>query len=375
MTSLTPLRRSTGVSSESSSTKHSAQSLPAPWSKDQATISLIQNELLTSSTPWFLGFSGGKDSSALLKLTYLALAGLPADRRKPVCVLYCDTGVENPLIVGLVRSTFRRLAREAAEEHIPIRVRVARPRESDRYFVKVIGRGYPPPTNKFRWCTDRLRIDPIRRVLSNAGCGKSVVMLGIRLQESPERDRTIARYRRAGTHHLRQTGNRDVTIFSPLLTYSAGDVWATLAYHRKPGCIDVVKLTKLYRAAGGECPIVRDPRGTPCAQGRFGCWTCTVVRRDRAAEGMIRDGYERLKPLLDWRDWILRIRDMPASRCSRRRNGTPGPGPFTLATRRLMLRKLLSAQSETGWRLISPTEMRAIHNLWRQDAQSPDYRE
>ena len=56
-------------------------------------------------------------------------------------------------------------------------MKVATPRTEDSFFVKVIGRGYPPPTNKFRWCTDRLRIRPVQRMITNLSEEGSVVVL------------------------------------------------------------------------------------------------------------------------------------------------------------------------------------------------------
>ena len=121
---------------------------------DLATVDEIKAEYRASDLPWFLGFSGGKDSSAVLKLVFSALRELK-ERPRAVTVIYCDTGVEIPLVRRLVRETLNQVEVEARAEGIPIEAKVAVPKLEDRYFVKVIGRGYPPPTNKFRWCTDR----------------------------------------------------------------------------------------------------------------------------------------------------------------------------------------------------------------------------
>ena len=46
-------------------------------------------------------------------------------------------------------------------------------------------------------------------------------------------------------------------------------------------------LYKLYaNASSGECPIQIDTSTPSCANSRFGCWTCTVVDRDKASEGL-----------------------------------------------------------------------------------------
>lgn len=337
------------------------------------SLALISAELAESTFPWFLGFSGGKDSTAALKLVYLAQLTLPLERRRPLTVVYCDTGVDIPVVAAQVRRTLRALTQEARSDGVPLSVRVVSPKLSDRYFVKVIGRGYPPPSNKFRWCTDRLRIDPVARVLKTRSEGPNIIVLGLRHGESGERDRTIRRHHTAGTHYLRQSGNPGIIIFSPILNYRTEDVWSTLNFGGRPLSIDVPALTRLYKDAAGECPSIRDPRGSPCGKGRFGCWTCTVVRTDRAVSSMVQEGHAALAPLLGWRNWLMTIRDNPEHRCPCRRNGQPGPGPFTLRARRLMLSRLRRAETASGYRLIREEEIEAIHDLWREDRNSAVY--
>jgi DNA sulfur modification protein DndC len=340
----------------------------------EATVRRVQAEYLASNAPWVLGFSGGKDSSALLRLIYTAIRRLPSPVR-PITVVYCDTGVDIPVISQLVRRTLVQLASEAVADRLPMTVRVARPRLNDRYFVKVIGRGYPPPTNKFRWCTDRLRIDPVQRIVRSLGKdSRCTVLLGVRRTESLERDRTIARHRLRDPYKLRQDGGVSSVIYAPLLDYDTPAIWSALHHFALPRCVNVGKLVTLYKDAGAECPILRDPRGTPCGVGRFGCWTCTVVRRDKAVSSMINEGHSALAPLYDFRNWLTEVRADPRRRCRGRRNGQPGPGPFTLAARRAILSRLLLAQRQVPWTLITKAEVRRIRQLWREDLRSAAYR-
>lgn len=339
----------------------------------EASIELIGKQYAEATGPWILGFSGGKDSSAVLRLTYSTL--MRAKRRETrVTVVYCDTGVDIPVIATLVRRTLRRVAKEAKEAGLPLQVRVARPRVEDSFFVKVIGRGYPPPTNKFRWCTDRLRIDPVQRVIANVSSDEAFVLLGVRHGESPERDRTLEGLKTERPFMLLQRGKSRTRVFAPILNYTTKDVWETLGLLRFPGALDADKLKTLYREAGGECPIVRDPHGTPCGKGRFGCWTCTVVRQDKAMAGLIENGHDNLKPLLEFRDWLQEMRDQPRYRCRVRRNGSPGPGPLTLEARHLILRRLRAAENKAKAKLIAENEVRLIHQLWKIDRESDSYR-
>lgn len=85
-------------------------------------------------------------------------------------------------------------------------------------------------------------------------------------------------------------------------------------------------------------------------------------------ESFVDDGEERFEPLLDFRDYLREVREKPAARENIRRNGSPakedGKGPFTIATRRDLLRRLLLAQKQSGETLIEPAELRAIAEVW-----------
>jgi DNA sulfur modification protein DndC len=336
-----------------------------------ATVRAVSRTLIERPEPWIVGFSGGKDSSCVVKLVYQAL--LRTKRRSNfVTVLYCDTGVEIPIVRAFVWQTLTALSIEAKKDGVPLMCDVAAPPPKDRFFFKVIGRGYVPPTNKFRWCTDRLRIRPIRAFINERHVGPKVIALGIRKGESHERDRTIARHRTKQEFFSKQEGSPEAVIYTPILNYQVSDVWSALASDSSPRSIDRDRLMALYRHANGECPIVRDPASTPCAGSRFGCWTCTVVRKDRAMEGLINSGYSGLQPLLEFRNWLVFIRDDPRMRWPVRRNGASGMGPFTLESRSKILERLLAAQRAVGFQLISPDEVKEIRKEWQRDRDFED---
>ena len=158
---------------------------------DERTIELIEKEYLINDLPWSLGYSGGKDSSALLKLTYNAVLNLK-NRNKIITIVYCDTGVEIPILRDFVYKTFDKFKNEILENQLPFKVKIVEPKLENRFFSKLIGKGYPPPTNKFRWCTDRLRVMPIQQ-LQNNNKNENIVLVGIRQGESKERDKIISK--------------------------------------------------------------------------------------------------------------------------------------------------------------------------------------
>lgn len=332
-------------------------------------IEEIKELYTTDPRPWAIGFSGGKDSSAVLKLVYLALSRTHPERlTKRISVVYCDTGVEIPLVRTMAVETLHNVEKEARENRIPFHVEILGPPVKDRYFVKVIGRGYPPPTNKFRWCTNRLRVSPVKRYLESLSEARCLVLLGIRQGESKTRDRTLLRHQNnADKRFFVQSGNSRVTIYSPIRDFDARAVWFTLLHSRQPLAINGRRLVSVYKDANGECPLVRDKSSPACGTSRFGCWTCTVVRRDRAVESLVENGKDELGPLLDFRDWIASVRSNPEYRETQRRNGAAGPGPFTLGARVEIFKRLIETEILSEYELIKSEEKAAIGELWKLD--------
>ncbi len=333
-------------------------------------MQLIVKEYQRDDTPWYIGYSGGKDSSALLVLTFNALLTLK-EYHKPVTIVYCDTGVEIPTITDYVYQTLDHLEKESFKYNLPFIIKVAKPKLDDRYFVKVIGRGYPPPTNIFRWCTDRLRINPINTIIDKNR--NAIVLLGVRNGESAERDKIISKHSTNVDYYLNQKTSSKVKIFSPVLNYTVKDIWSTIKFNPIPESINYKVIGTLYKDAGAECPVFRETKGTPCGKGRFGCWTCTVVRKDKSVDSMVKNGYDILEPLHNFRNWLIEFRDIKKYRCSYRRNGQIGLGPITLEGRRVILEKLLYAQEASGLDLISDEELAKIKNLWQIDYNNPKY--
>jgi DNA sulfur modification protein DndC len=335
----------------------------------------IQSVLSNWSGPIVIAYSGGKDSSAVVKLVLNAL------RQKPninlnVQIVYCDTGVENPIIAAFVKDTLASLSGELLRAKLNCGIKILSPDLNQRFFVRIIGRGYPPPTQFFRWCTKDLRIRPVQRHIKALGAD-TLVVVGTRKGESAQRDRTIKRSggnEDSGPLIQRQLdGGRQTSLYLPIVELSFEEVWETLSDLPFPRSIDIGLLADVYRHGGGECPIVRDVNDKPCSSARFGCWTCTVVRRDKSAEGLLNAGYVELKPYFEFRGWLATIRNDPKLRCEKKRNGKDGPGPFTLEGRRLILERLYDLETATGKKLLNGQEVERIFALWHEDRTSNKY--
>src|SRR5262249_23609797 len=158
-----------------------------------------------------------------------------------------------------------------------------------------------------------------------------LIAVGTRIGESVQRDRSLKKsidFASSDKFYQRQReGFSGAMLFTPIIDFDVADVWETLVTLESPKSICAATLAQLYKDGSGECPTIRDFKDKPCSKARFGCWTCTVVRRDRSAERMILQGYRELVPFFKFREWLLEIRNDASYRCGFRRNGAPGPGP------------------------------------------------
>ena len=249
---------------------------------------------LRPNAHWILAFSGGKDSTAALMI-FLAAYRSFLRKINDITIIYCDTGVENIILDRYVKRTLNSLRSEFREANIPIDIKILSAPPCDRFFVRIVGRGYPPPTNNFRWCTKSLRITPVSDYLSRCKDQETVVILGLRKNESQQRDRTILSS--GDPYWQRQKESvHDIDCFLPIIDLSTQEAWDAIFLLQNPKAISVKQLEELYRGASGECPVIKTPQSAPCASGRFGCWTCTVVRKDKSARELIRSGHQELEP-------------------------------------------------------------------------------
>ncbi len=339
----------------------------------------IKNSLrelyLEDTRPWLVGFSGGKDSTMLAALVFDAVLSLPAaERKKPISVVCTDTRVEIPAIAEMVEGTLDRMRKCSQQHNLNIDANLLKPTIEESFWVNIIGRGYPPPNRVFRWCTQRMKIDPVSVFVQQriGHWGEAILHLGARRAESSTRAQTMAgRETRNGLR--RHPDLPRVWVSNPIEFLTTEDVWAYLLQKPNPWGGDNRPLYKLYASASnGECPIQIDTSTPSCGNSRFGCWTCTVVDRDKASEGLLASGDERMEKLLEFRETLLFYRD-PANgkRDNRRMNGNDGPGPLLISARRELLAKLLALQEETELQLISPEELLLIQQMWKA-ARDPD---
>jgi len=360
------------------------------------TIETLKNEIadlyLSDGIPWVVGYSGGKDSTAVLQLVWLALANLSEGKRaKPVYVISTDTLVENPVVALWVSKSLDRMDEEAAQQGLPLTAHRLTPSPENTFWVNLIGRGYPAPRPKFRWCTERLKINPSTQFINSVvqKHGEAILVLGTRKAESTMRAKVMKRFEEKRIRdRLSPNGNLPNSyVYSPIEDWSNDDVWMFLMQVGNPWGYNNKDLLTMYQGASadGECPLVVDTSTPSCGDSRFGCWVCTLVEKDKSMHAMIQNDEEKewMLPLLELRNQL----DPPKTRNAdrhlrdfRRMNGTvqlynnrPIPGPYKQEAREMWLRRVLEAQQHIrkngpegvcNIELITLEELEEIRRIW-----------
>ncbi len=357
------------------------------WSE---IVQHVKAEYLSTaqSYPWIVGFSGGKDSTVVVHAVFEALQAIsPSQRTRPVHIVSNDTMVESPLVMAHLDDVSQQIQAAVNSLSLPITVARTHPDSDKTFWVLLIGKGYPSPNQQMRWCTDRLKIQPTSTYIKDnvSKHGAAVVVLGVRRTESVRRMRTVDKYENErGTNLNPHSSIAGAYIFRPIVDLTTDDVWEILGSFPAPWGGTHTKLFQLYRdAEGGECPVVLSKDEAPgCGtkNSRFGCWTCTVVEKDKSLQGFVDSGQHAYKPLISFRDWLVAIRNDKTKRSAIRRNGrltfdVSGkhiPGPFTIQARQEILDRLLAVQAEFGAQLITDDELDWIHKYWAMDLQQEE---
>ena len=121
---------------------------------------------------WSISFSGGKDSTATVTLIAHLIETGQIPRPESLTVLYADTRQELPPLHNAALEILAALRQRGFE------TRVLLPALDHRYFVYMLGRGVPPPSNTFRWCTPKLKVMSMERELGGAAAGAGREVFG-----------------------------------------------------------------------------------------------------------------------------------------------------------------------------------------------------
>ena len=361
---------------------------------ERRTLEEIHEEIrtvyLSDNRPWIIGFSGGKDSTCLVQLVWHAILKLPLEKRqKMIYVISSDTLVESPQIAERITSNLDNMEKAGKDVNLPIGTNLLRPKLSDTFWVRLLGLGYPAPTIQFRWCTDMLKINNADRFIQEkvSEYGEAIVLLGMRKSESTSRHQTMNLYKIENSLLSRHSKYAQTYVYTPIEDFSAEDVWNYLLQNKNPWGSQNRDLLALYQDANAsECPLVVDTSTPSCGGGRFGCWTCTVVDKQKYLTNLIENGEEWMEVLSDLREELKDTQEPEAwekVREKKRRSGrvelkTHGsgytPGPYKMEWRKQYLRHLLEGQlkiqkmkDDPTIKLILEEEIHEIQRIWRME--------
>jgi DNA sulfur modification protein DndC len=298
-----------------------------------------------------VSFSGGKDSTVVLRLVLEALRGSSGRR---LYIVTADTRMEIPYFQDYVNGVRREL--EVYLEHAGINAEVVtvRPPAKDSFWVSVLGMGYPAAHMGFRWCTGKLKIDPITRFTKTVTKDTDyAVFVGVRSAESELRAR-IYRQKDYKPNH-----------FAPILDWSADDVWTYLMGSPCPWG-DHAKLIEVYRYSSDEC-VYGEKQGVCIGNARYGCWACPLQKSMQLEMIGHNTGDERYLLLKSFKETLVGMANNRSLRSVIRRNGEVGAGPFLVTIRRRLFGDLRELERRTGWTFVTADEEKAIRRHWEKD--------
>jgi DNA sulfur modification protein DndC len=319
------------------------------------SISALRAMVEKGYTHWIVTFSGGKDSTTTL-IVSLEAALVHPEQVERIDIVYSDTMLEIPLIRQFALDFMKTIQNMERVARLPIYCHIVCPEIEQRFWVCLLGKGYPPPHQRFRWCTRRLKIEPVENALKSfVKPSKTLILTGVRFGESRARDarlhQSCGRGGECGQGVWFQFSSRlQAAYMAPIVEWGECDVWDFLQFHAP--------------ALGYPTRHIEDSIYNG-RETRFGCWICTVVRQDRTMEKITALlQWSHLRPLLDFRQRVKELTSRPESRLIR---PDGKPGRLTLAVRRQLLDELLKLQTTVGIEIVSPDEIAIIQKYWEKE--------
>ena len=298
-----------------------------------------------------IAYSGGKDSTAAVTcLHHLLTAGL-LPRVKSLSVIYADTRLELPPLQISALAILHALGKHG------VPTQIVTPQLDERFYVYMLGRGVPPPKNRFRWCTPQLKIEPMHAALKSRrdALGEKLLMItGVRIGERAVRDQRIALScsrddGECGQGWLQVQSPLDIVdTLAPLLHWRTCHVWEWLS-ERAPhsGFPTAMVIADCYGGMNSFESLAEQ-------SGRTGCIACPLASKDVALERILQlpqwaylSPLRRLRPL--HQELQLHSNRLRKDGTETRKDGSmvknPGRvGPLKLQARRHGLAEVLRIQ-------------------------------
>lgn len=392
----------------------------------------MREEYLNDPYDIVISYSSGKDSTLVATLIWQMLESLPPEQRhKKVHIVSSDTLVETNQLTTYLHANLEMMAQRGKD--LGIEIHLIQPRLIERYFRHVIGLGVIPPApgKGFQWCTSRLKLNSISRIMSQILKQQPVILpepdckhrltvgLGVRLDESSKRRASVLRYSGEDVFGIHDYVP-NARVWHPVKYVSTDDLWNYLKYRTTtlPWGMPIERLEALYGGANTkECPVVRSKSELNKSCGgnsRNGCWTCLMGgRNDKMLQELIDGGDTSVTYLAEWKaflydvtfdcrykDPIKGLKDIEKKAIETLDEGFLGdetlwyanefeqyteeyktyerafkgnekgeydPGKFSFNMRRMLLEKLFYAQRMAGYSLISDEEVELILQEWANE--------
>ena len=300
---------------------------------------------------WAAAWSWGKDSTTVVTLVTQLITNGQIPKPETFTIFAADTRMELPPLWLSAQILTKQL------EERGVKVRIVTAPIDDRFLVYILGRGVPPPSNTFRWCTGQIKVEPMEAALSEFQKEKSekVLMLtGVRLGESSIRDQRInVSCSKDGAECGQgwyQTGlqNDLCATLAPILHWRVCNVWDWLKV-----------FAPMPKYGGWDTSILADAYGGDEAEeinARTGCIGCPLASKDKSLDNVINipewsylQPLKRLKPIYrEMKKPQYRLRKAGGQR---KKDGTLAKnqqrmGPLTLSARLDFLNQIIDIQNE-----------------------------
>ena len=298
-----------------------------------------------------LAYSGGKDSSALVTLVAHLIESGQIPRPKSLHILFSDTRLELP---PLYESAMRILAEMRSRG---FNTQVVMAPLDHRLLVYILGRGVPPPSNTFRFCTSKIKVEPMMRSLDQLRStllnNERILMLtGVRQGESAVRDQRISiscskNGSECGQGWFQTMTAPQTDTLAPILSWRQCNVWDWLFFEAPSYGFPTTAVAEAY---GGE--------KADEISARTGCIGCPLASKDVALDAVVKqpqwaylEPLKRLRPIYEWmRRFDNRLqKDGTETKKDGSLVANPGrKGPLTLEARIEGLERVLAIQRDVN---------------------------
>lgn len=310
---------------------------------------------------WAVAFSGGKDSTTAATLTAWAIAEGLVPAPKTLLVMMSNTRMELPPLFIQAQRILTEMEKRGHQ------VRIVEPPMERRFYNYMLGRGVPPPKNRFRWCTVSLKVDPmmvaIRELAAQYG-EKFLVITGVRRGESDQRDQRIEAVCSKDDGEcglgmwLGPTENQPYSTLAPLLHWRVCHIWDWLTFEEHRHGFPTRPIASIY----GE------------EEQRTGCIACPLASHDHVLQSVVDrlPEWAYLAPLIELRQMWDEMRK-PQYRKRKRGERISGNrfsshpmrlGPLTMEARAYFLERVLGIQARANYELITVEDEAFIRGCW-----------